>query len=128
MSTAITHEIKVQVKTAFQEQQSNPSTSDYMFAYRISIQNQSDYTIQLLRRKWLIVDSNGDHREVEGEGVVGVQPILNPAETHQYVSGCNLKTDIGKMSGTYLFERLVDGVQFTVTIPEFQMVVPYRCN
>jgi ApaG protein len=65
---------------------------------------------------------------VEGEGVVGQQPVLEPGESHEYVSGCNLKTGIGKMRGTYLMERLVDGRQFQVVIPEFVLIVPYKLN
>ena len=67
-------------------------------------------------------------REVEGEGVVGRQPVLEPGEAHQYVSGCNLKSGLGKMRGTYLMERLANGQEFTVEIPEFTLMVPYRLN
>ena len=67
-------------------------------------------------------------REVEGEGVVGQQPILEPGQVHQYVSGCNLRSGLGKMHGTYLMEKVVDGSQFEVVIPEFSMVVPYLLN
>ena len=84
--------------------------------------------MQLLRRHWYIYDSNGTVREVEGEGVVGLQPVIEPGEIHEYVSGCNLRTSIGKMTGTYLVERVVDGKQFQVQIPEFNMIAPYRLN
>jgi len=67
-------------------------------------------------------------REVEGEGVVGQQPILEPGQKHQYVSGCNLRSGFGKMFGTYLMEKVVDGTEFEVAIPEFNMVVPYLMN
>ena len=67
-------------------------------------------------------------REVEGEGVVGQQPVLEPGEVHEYVSGCNLKTTMGKMVGTYLMERVIDGRRFRVNVPEFLLVVPYRLN
>jgi ApaG protein len=66
--------------------------------------------------------------EVEGEGVVGEQPILAPAQSYQYVSGCNLITDMGKMHGIYLLEREIDGKLFNVKIPEFLMIVPYKLN
>ncbi len=99
-----------------------------MFAYRIVIQNMSDDAIRLMRRKWLIFDSNGTQREVEGEGVVGVQPIIEPGETYQYVSGCNLKTEIGSMKGHYQMLRLNDEVLFNVDIPEFELIVPYKLN
>ncbi|MEQ8809719.1 MAG: Co2+/Mg2+ efflux protein ApaG, partial [Imperialibacter sp.] len=90
--------------------------------------NCGDNTIQLLRRHWYIHDLNTQVREVEGEGVVGQQPILEPGETHQYVSGCNLRSGVGKMLGSYLMEKVLDGKKFQVKIPEFTMVVPYKLN
>ncbi|MBY0425440.1 MAG: ApaG domain, partial [Cytophagales bacterium] len=75
-----------------------------------------------------IVDSNGERREVEGEGVIGQQPLLEPGEKYSYVSGCNFKTTIGKMSGTYTMERILDGRAFIVKIPDFTMIVPYLLN
>lgn len=128
MPTATTNDIRVHVETQYQEEQSEPLNDLYLFAYHISIQNNSEHIIQLMRRHWYIFDSNGESREVEGEGVVGVQPILRPGDTHTYISACNLRSDMGKMSGTYLFERLENGEQFEVTIPEFTLLVPVRMN
>ncbi len=116
------------VSTEFQPDYSNPAHSHYVFTYRVVIENNSDYTIQLVRRHWIIADSFGETREVEGEGVVGQQPILEPGESHEYVSGCNLKTGIGKMVGTYKMRRIVDNKEFLVNIPEFTMMVPWRQN
>lgn len=99
-----------------------------MFAYRVSIENQSEQTIKLLRRHWYVFDSNGSTREVEGEGVVGLQPVIEPGKTHQYVSGSHLKTEIGKMHGTYLMERVTDGKRFKVNIPEFPLIAPFKMN
>ncbi|CAA9323379.1 MAG: ApaG protein [uncultured Cytophagales bacterium] len=128
MTTEITEGVKVTVLTEFQPEYSSPAQAHYVFTYKISIENCSEYTVQLLRRHWFIYDANGSLREVEGEGVVGQQPVLEPGETHEYISGCNLKTGIGKMKGTYLMERVVDAKQFRVRIPEFTMIVPYRLN
>lgn len=128
MITQITDGVKVSVVTEYQADYSSPRQSHYVFTYRITIENCSAYTIQLLRRHWFIYDSNNTQKEVEGEGVVGQQPVLEPGETHQYVSGCNLKTGIGKMNGTYLMERVVDGKQFKVVIPEFVLILPYLLN
>ena len=100
----------------------------FVFTYKIIIENHSDNTVKLLRRRWNIYDSNGVVREVEGEGVVGQQPVLEPGEIHEYVSGCNLRTNLGKMAGTYLMERVFDGRHFQVVIPEFTLIVPYRLN
>ncbi len=128
MVTEITQGIKVSVETEYQPSYSSPSQYHYVFTYKITIENQSDFTIQLLRRHWQIFDAGFAAREVDGEGVVGQQPVLEPNQTHQYVSGCNLKSGIGKMAGTYLMERIVDGIRFEVTVPEFHMIAPLRLN
>jgi ApaG protein len=128
MPTSITHAIRVHVETQYQEEQSEPLNDLFLFAYHIHIQNNSDHTIQLMRRHWFIFDSNGEIREVEGEGVVGVQPILHPGDSHTYISACNLRSDMGKMTGSYEFERLEDGQTFEVTVPEFNLVAPVRFN
>ncbi len=128
MVTKITEGVKVSVDTAYQSEYSSPSQYHYVFTYKIQIENCSEYSIQLLRRKWNIFDSNGTVREVSGAGVVGQQPLLEPGEVHEYVSGCNLKTGIGKMNGTYEFERIFDGKSFFVSIPEFTLVVPFKLN
>lgn len=128
MVTATTEGVRISVLTEHQPDQSSAAQRHFAFAYRIRIENKSENTVQLLRRHWTIYDSNGTVREVEGEGVVGQQPILEPGEAHEYVSGCNLKTTMGKMVGTYLMERIIDGKRFRVTVPEFLLVVPYRLN
>jgi ApaG protein len=128
MITQITEGVKVSVITSYQPEYSSPVQSHYVFTYKILIENNSEYTVQLLKRHWFIYDANGVVREVEGEGVVGQQPVLEPGESHEYISGCNLKTEIGKMRGNYLMERVVDGKNFKVNIPEFVMVVPYKNN
>lgn len=128
MVTAITEGIKISVDTIYQDEHSNPENGHFMFAYRISIENLTDFEIQLMRRQWFIFDSNGTAREVEGEGVVGVQPVIVPGDSYSYVSGCNLKTDIGSMRGRYLMRRTLDDSEFLVEIPEFELVVPFRLN
>jgi ApaG protein len=128
MVTAITQGVKISVDTVYQEEYSNPEKEHFMFAYQITVENLSDYAIKLMRRQWFIFDSNGTQREVEGEGVVGLQPVIESGESYSYVSGCNLVTDIGAMSGTYLMHRMVDETEFSVDIPEFQLIVPYRLN
>ena len=128
MDTTTTQGVKVTVTTNYLPDYSSPGQQHFVFAYKINIQNNSEYTIKLLRRHWFIHDSNGVVREVEGEGVVGQQPVLEPGESHEYVSGCNLKSGMGKMRGTYLMERLVDGRHINVIIPEFVLIVPYKLN
>jgi len=128
MNTTTTQGVTVSVTTNYLPDYSSPGQEHYVFAYKIDIRNNSEYTVKLLRRHWYIYDANGVVREVEGEGVVGQQPVLEPGDSHQYVSGCNLKSGMGKMRGTYEMERLADGGIFAVEIPEFTLVVPYRLN
>lgn len=128
MVTSITKGIKVSVETEYQPKYSSPRQYHYVFTYKVTIENQSEHTIQLLRRHWFIKDAGFKEREVEGDGVVGQQPILEPGQYHEYTSGCNLRSGIGKMYGTYAMERIIDGVQFEVAIPEFTMVMPDRNN
>lgn len=128
MPTTTTQGVTVTVTTNYLPDYSSPSQDHYVFAYRIEIRNDSEFTVKLLRRHWYISDANTGVREVEGEGVVGRQPVLEPGETHQYVSGCNLKSGVGKMRGTYLMERFGNGARFEVEIPEFTLMVPYRMN
>ncbi len=128
MTSLITEGVQVSVETFYQEDYSNPLQGEYMFAYRVEIENYNSFPVQLHRRHWFIFDSNATRREVEGEGVVGVQPVILPGETYRYVSGCNLKTEIGRMVGTYQMENLNTREFFTVQIPSFDMVVPFKNN
>ena len=128
MVTATTRGIKISVETEYQPAYSSPTQFHYVFTYRITIENLSDQTIQLIDRHWYIHDANRNVKEVEGKGVVGQQPILEPGEIHNYVSGCNLKSGMGKMRGTYTIKRIMDSKKFKVTIPEFTMFVPYKLN
>jgi ApaG protein len=129
MATAlITEGIKISTLTQFQDLYSNANQMNYAFSYKIRIENTSDYTVQLLRRHWFIYNANGSYTEVEGEGVIGQQPILEPGQVHEYVSGCNLPTPMGKMNGTYLMERLLDAKKFYVSIPDMNLVVPHLLN
>lgn len=128
MVTKITEGVKISVETIYQPEYSNPANEHFMFAYRIHIENLTEYSVQLLNRYWMIFDSNGTKREVEGEGVVGLQPVIEPGDHHEYVSGCNLKTDMGSMKGYYEMIRIVDGQKFKVNIPEFQLIASYKMN
>ena len=128
MASLISEGVQVSVETVYQEDYSNPLQSEYMFAYKIVLENYNSFPVKLHRRHWFIFDSNASHREVEGEGVVGVQPVLQPGERYQYVSGCNLRTEMGRMYGTYQMENLETHQYFTVTIPSFEMIVPFKNN
>ncbi len=126
MITKITSGIKISVETFFKSEQSDILHSKYVFAYRITIENNSVDLVQLKRRYWNIFDSVGEINEVQGEGVVGEQPILKSGQTYQYVSFCHLKSETGRMKGSYFFEKGTESIQ--VKIPEFNLIVPYRLN
>lgn len=126
MVTAITKGIKISVISKFEG--FARGNEKYVFSYKIHIENNSNDTVQLLRRHWFIYDSNGAQREVEGKGVIGEQPILTPNEFHQYSSWSPLATEIGMMHGTFLMQRESDSSTFKVIVPEFQLIVPYKMN
>ena len=128
MVQQVTEGVGVMVETFYQPAQSNPLNSEYLFAYRITIENLTAYPVKLLSRHWHIIDSNGTHREVEGEGVVGQQPVITAGNSYKYTSAVNLNSDIGKMYGTYLVENLFNKKKLTVNIPVFQLVVPAKLN
>lgn len=128
MVTKISSGVSVTVEVFFQPAYSNPVGSEYMFAYRISIENHNNFTIKLLTRSWHIFDSNGENREVEGEGVVGLQPFIEAGEQFQYTSGCNLRTEMGKMHGIYTMENQNNKQKLQVQIPAFEMIAPSKYN
>jgi len=113
----------VEVVAIFLPDQSDISIDRYVFAYRITITNESESTVQLLRRHWFITESNGAVREVEGEGVVGEQPTIEPGESHEYTSGAVLELPSGNMYGTYQMLR-EDGTAFDARIPKFELSMP----
>ena len=128
MPTAITHHIKVSVESMYQPLYSDPKAGKYVHAYLVSIKNLSAEVVQLIDRHWVIWDANNVTKEVKGDGVVGQQPIIDPGQTHQYQSWCPLTTTIGKMSGQFGMIRVSDGHTFTIDIPEFKLIVPFKQN
>jgi len=102
------------------EADSSPSNSQYLWAYRVVIENQGRETVQLLSRHWMITNSRGDLREVKGLGVIGKQPVLKPGESHEYTSGAPLDTPSGMMGGSYQMES-ASGERFDVEIPTFSL-------
>lgn len=128
METKVTDGIKISVDTEYQPLHSNPAQEYYLFSYRVRIENNTANTVHLISRKWYITDSSGESRVVEGDGVVGVQPVIGPGEFYEYESACNFRTEMGKMHGYYTMERESDKKRFLVNIPEFRMTVPYKLN
>jgi ApaG protein len=120
---ATTDGVTVRVAPHFLEDQSAPDQSRWFWSYHIRIENHRDDPVQLLSRHWKITDSRGMVNHVDGDGVVGEQPLLQPGGSHDYVSGCPLSTPIGMMEGHYRFTR-ADGSTFLVEIPRFELVAP----
>ncbi|MGE5316307.1 MAG: Co2+/Mg2+ efflux protein ApaG [Acidobacteriota bacterium] len=119
--SATTADITVHVHSMFLERHSAPINHKFVFAYFIRIENNGSDTVQLLRRHWYIAQADTDVvEEVEGEGVVGRQPIIQPNDAHEYNSFCSLESFDGSMEGTYRFRR-ENGEEFDVAIPRFQL-------
>lgn len=128
MVSAVTNGVRISVESFFQEQISHPVDAEFVFAYRIRIENETNSTVKLLRRHWDIIDSNGLISEVDGQGVQGVQPSIKPGGQHEYASWCRLRTEIGKMRGWYMMHNLDADMRFKVHVPEFQMIAPMKLN
>jgi ApaG protein len=123
-----THNIEISVEVKYWPQHSMPRENHYFFVYFITIVNKSDFSVQLLKRHWDIFDSTGDKRVVDGEGVVGETPVLQPGEKFEYNSGCNLTSEMGFMKGHYTLLKLMDNKEFNVEIPRFDLIVPAKLN
>ncbi len=125
MYNATTRSIEITVKPMYLEDQSEPSSDHYVWAYWVRIENHGGETVQLCTRHWRITDAVGRVQEVHGDGVVGEQPVLHPGKSFEYTSGSPLSTPSGIMNGTYEMETEA-GVRFTVEIPAFSLDSPYQ--
>ncbi|NVJ69973.1 MAG: Co2+/Mg2+ efflux protein ApaG [Alphaproteobacteria bacterium] len=121
---AETEGVHVAVQSYFLSEQSDPEAQQYVWAYRIRITNKSASPVRLLNRHWVITDSTGGVHEVQGEGVVGEQPTINPGDHFIYTSGTPLGTPSGFMQGSYGMRR-ADGATFDVEIPAFSLDSPH---
>ena len=118
-----TLDIRIQVVTDYIDDQSEPESDRYVFAYTITISNNGEVPARLISRHWVITDANGKVQEVTGDGVVGEQPHLNPGEEFRYSSGAVLETPVGAMQGLYRMEA-DNGVNFDAPIAPFTLAVP----
>lgn len=123
MYTAVTDGIQVTVLPEFMAERSEPDQGQYFWTYTVEIVNRRSRMVQLIARHWLITDGNGKIEEVQGLGVVGEQPVLQPGQSFRYTSGCPLTTPNGIMAGSY---RMADdaGGTFEVEIPAFSLDMP----
>ena len=126
-SEAITQGIRIHVTAQYSAEHSQPQSKRWLFLYTIQISNESESTVQLLSRHWIITDADQQVEEVRGLGVVGKQPVLAPGESFEYTSGCPLTTPFGSMRGTYQMTT-TDGDHFDVEIAAFALTEPYTVH
>ena len=120
---AVTEGVTVRVAVSFLPEQSRIEAAKWFWVYHIRIENGSDEAVQLLTRHWRVTDARGMVNFIEGEGVVGEQPLLLPGQSHDYVSGCPLTTPSGAMHGSYQMLG-EDGSRFDIAIPRFSLNTP----
>ncbi len=125
MYNKTTKDIMVTVEPAYLEDQSTPRDHRFFWAYKVCITNHGEETVCLRSRYWKITDSNGFSQEIEGDGVIGEQPVLKPGESFEYTSGAPLTTPSGIMVGAYQMEAS-DGAPFKVDIPAFSLDSPHQ--
>ncbi|MBP7272520.1 MAG: Co2+/Mg2+ efflux protein ApaG [Saprospiraceae bacterium] len=129
MTTQITNGIKISVVSVYRPDYYNPTLLErYVFSYTVTIENHNTFPVQLLSRHWYIFDANVRHYEVQGEGVLGIKPIIAANGKHEYSSWCSLQAELGSMHGTYEMLCLHDSQLFNVAIPNFPLIAPYRLN
>mgnify|MGYP001300585750 FL=1 len=127
MYTATTRNITVRVQPQFLAEQSDPVSDQYVWLYTINIENGGTEAVQLLNRHWIITNAVGHVEEVQGPGVIGEQPVLQPGDSFQYTSGCPLRTPSGMMVGTY--EMVGSGDErFDIDIPAFSLDSPHQAR
>jgi len=127
MSTTVTRGLRIEVKPQFVPDQSDPAANRWLFAYHITIRNESEIPLKLVNRHWIITTGDGRTEDVRGPGVVGKQPRLDPGEAFEYTSYCPLDTPVGTMHGS--FEMRTDaGDSFEADIRPFRLAVPGILN
>jgi ApaG protein len=122
---SVTRGVRVRVKPAFLDDQSDPEMGRYLWSYTVSIENQGPESVQLVSRYWHITDASGRVQEVRGPGVVGAQPVIEPGQAFEYTSGCPLPTASGAMSGRYQM-LAASGESFEAEIPPFLLESPHE--
>ena len=127
MYTATTRNITVRVQPQFLAEQSDPVSDQYVWLYTINIENGGTEAVQLLNRHWIITNAVGHVEEVQGPGVIGEQPVLQPGDSFQYTSGCPLRTPSGMMVGTYEMVGPCDE-RFDIDIPAFSLDSPHQAR
>lgn len=128
MSDTTTRGIRIVVRSRYEEERSSPREDYYFFSYRVRIRNEGSEAVQLISRLWVITDGNGQVQRVEGPGVVGQTPTLDPGEAFEYTSFCPLETPVGTMEGHYVMHALASGERFEARIDPFTLAAPNAVN
>ena len=131
MVSLTTEEVTVSAVGSYQPEYSVPTRRQYVYAYQIRIENKSLRSVQLLSRAWEVISGTGERRLVEGEGVVGQQPMILPGQSHEYTSWVQFETPVGAMNGSYVMrrsDRWGDGELFEVRVPRFVLIAPEMLN
>ncbi|MDG1778467.1 MAG: Co2+/Mg2+ efflux protein ApaG [Flavobacteriaceae bacterium] len=128
MVQQITNGIKISVQTHFEGTFYKEEIIHFAFSYEVSISNERQNPVQLLSRVWHISDALNSKESVEGDGVIGEQPIIHPNETYIYSSGCTLKSPFGSMKGLYSMVDLLDNNMFKAKIPTFKLCTEFAQN
>lgn len=127
MSDTTTSGIRIEVKSTYRPERSDPENQYFFFSYHVKISNLGQTTAQLISRTWVITDADGRVETVNGLGVVGEQPILRPGESFDYTSFCPLRTAVGSMQGSYQMVT-EKGQEFDAVINPFTLAVPTAVN
>lgn len=128
MIQQVTRGIKISVETDYEGSFLKDNIPHYAFTYRIEIENQGKSSVQLLTRHWKIIESLNKTNYVNGSGVVGKKPVINPGEIHKYKSGCLLTSAVGAMRGAYIMIDFTSTKKFNVEIPPFKLSAPFVLN
>lgn len=128
MRTLISSGVQITVRTKFRADLSEINAGQFFFNYEVCMENTNDFDVQLISRDWYIFDSLNESRLVSGPGVIGEQPTLKSNEKFTYSSGCDLTSEIGRMTGFYTFKNLETFELFQVHIPELILEYPSKLN
>ncbi|MGA0374403.1 MAG: Co2+/Mg2+ efflux protein ApaG [Flavobacteriaceae bacterium] len=128
MIQQITRGIKISVETDYEGSFIKDNITHYAFTYRIKIENQGKSSVQLLTRHWKIIEALNKTQYVNGNGVVGKKPVINPGEVHKYKSGCLLTSAMGAMKGAYIMIDFTSTKKFNVEIPPFKLSASFVLN
>ncbi|MFM2195158.1 MAG: efflux protein ApaG [Bacteroidota bacterium] len=128
MVVAVTSGVKVMVQAKFEKALSSISNNNFIFSYMVTIENQNEFPVQLLRRHWFVADAAGVNREIEGPGVIGEQPIIEPGSSFSYTSACDLMSPFGTMIGYYSMQIRGEQSTFAAHVPEFKLFADHALN